>query len=93
MAVPVAGARPLTDTRLGARTVHPTRMAPDDDADPEVPIVCADCGTTSRVPLPEVAEAVERHNDQLHDGEAVAEVDPSITEELADIVADELGLS
>ncbi|ELZ09555.1 MULTISPECIES: hypothetical protein [Natrialba] len=57
-----------------------------------VPIVCDACETTSRVPLSNVADAVERHNAQLHDGEAVAEVDPDIADQIADLVATELGL-
>ncbi|MXV63330.1 hypothetical protein GS429_14900 [Natronorubrum sp. JWXQ-INN-674] len=60
--------------------------------DPRVPIVCPDCETTSRVPLPDVAETVERHNEQLHDGDDVATVDPDIADQIADLVADELGL-
>ncbi|ELY85289.1 MULTISPECIES: hypothetical protein [Natrialba] len=65
----------------------------DTDADsPRVPIVCDACETTSRVPLSAVADAVERHNTQLHDGEAVAEVDPDIADRIADLVATELGL-
>jgi len=63
-----------------------------DDDDPDVPVVCSACETTSRVPLPEVADTIERHNDRLHDGESVAEVDPDLADQLADIVAEELGL-
>ncbi|ELZ12332.1 hypothetical protein NP511_15710 [Natrinema thermotolerans] len=66
--------------------------ANDSDETPRVPIVCPDCETTSRVPLSDVADAIERHNDQLHDGDAVAEVDPEIADRIADLVADELGL-
>lgn len=64
---------------------------PDDD-DPRVPIVCPECETTSRVPLPSVAEAVARHNENQHDGQEVATVDPDVADRLADLVADELGL-
>lgn len=60
--------------------------------EPQVPIVCEECGTRTRVPLSEVAGAVARHNEGLHDGEAVAEVDPELAEHLADLVAEELGL-
>lgn len=59
---------------------------------PRVPIVCPDCETTSRVPLSDVADAIERHNDQLHDGDDVAEVDPDVADRIADLVATELGL-
>ena len=64
----------------------------DDADDPTVPIDCPECGTTTRVPLEDVADSVERHNEQLHDGEDVARVDPEITEQLADLVADDMGL-
>ncbi|WP_049924080.1 hypothetical protein, partial [Halopiger djelfimassiliensis] len=63
-----------------------------DDDTPKVPIVCSDCETTSRVPLADVADAIERHNDQLHDGNDVAEVDPDVADRIADLVASELGL-
>lgn len=59
--------------------------------DPEVPVVCPECGTTTRVPLDEVADAVERHDERLHDGEDVAEVDPDVSDRLADLVAEEMG--
>jgi len=65
-------------------------MAGDDE--PAVPVICSDCETTTRVALPDVADAIERHNDQLHDGEQVAEVDPDISEHLADLVAEDLEL-
>lgn len=68
-------------------------MAGDtDDEPPRVPIHCPACETTTDVPLPDVADAVERHNDQLHDGEAVAEVDPDLADRVADLVAEDLGL-
>ena len=66
--------------------------AADDSDEPRVPIVCPDCETTSRVSLPDVADAIERHNAQLHDGEDVARVDPDVADRIADLVADELGL-
>jgi len=62
------------------------------DDDPTVPIVCPACETTTRVPLPSVADAVERHNASVHDGESIAEVDPAVSERLADLVADDMGL-
>jgi hypothetical protein len=37
--------------------------------------VCPDCDTRTKVPFPDVEDAVARHNEQLHDGEAVAAVD------------------
>ena len=62
------------------------------DDDPRVPIVCPECDTSSRIPLPDVADAVARHNDRLHDGEDVARVDPDIVEHIADLAATDLGL-
>jgi len=62
------------------------------DDDPTVPIVCTACETTTRVPLADVADAVERHNESVHDGEDLATVDPDIRERLADLVAEDMGL-
>lgn len=64
----------------------------DDDTPPEVPIVCPECGTETRIPLDDVADVLQRHNDQLHDGEEVAEVDPAVRSHLTDMVAEDLGL-
>ena len=60
--------------------------------EPSVPIVCDECETETRVPLDDLAGALERHNDTKHDGESVAEVDPAIKDRLADLVAEDLGL-
>ncbi|ERH11250.1 MAG: hypothetical protein J07HX64_03034 [halophilic archaeon J07HX64] len=60
--------------------------------EPTVPVLCPECDTTTRMPISEVADSVERHNEQMHDGEDVAQVDPEIAEELQDIVAEDLGL-
>ncbi|WIV66516.1 hypothetical protein [Natrialbaceae archaeon AArc-T1-2] len=60
--------------------------------EPRVPIVCPECETTSRIPLADVADSLERHNAQLHDGEAIARVDPDVADRIADLVAEELGL-
>ncbi|MEF8856591.1 MAG: hypothetical protein V5A16_04130 [Haloplanus sp.] len=62
------------------------------DDDPTVPIVCPACETTTRVPLADVADAVERHNEGVHDGEEVAAVDPAVADRLADLVAEDMGL-
>lgn len=62
------------------------------DDEPHVPVVCPECGSESRVPLSNLDDAVERHNDNLHDGDAVARVDPAIADELTDMVAEDLGL-
>ncbi len=63
------------------------------DGGPRVPVRCPACETTTRVALDEVADAVARHNEQLHDGEAVAEVDPEVADHLLDLVAEDMGLS
>jgi len=65
-------------------------MASDDT--PEVPIVCTECDTRTRVPLPAAGDRIERHNRQLHDGEDVAEVDPAVAEHVLDMVAQDLEL-
>jgi len=62
------------------------------DADPTVPIVCSQCDTRTELPIPEVADTIEQHNERLHDGEDVAQVDPEIAEEITDLVAEDLGL-
>lgn len=65
----------------------------DDAGGPRVPIVCSECETTTAVPVAEVGEALARHNDRLHDGRTVAEVDPAIRERVADLAAADLGLT
>ena len=67
-------------------------MVDTDEDVPDIPVVCQDCNTRTKVPFPEVEDAVARHNEQLHDGEAVAEVDPDVLDQLADFVAEDLGL-
>ncbi len=70
-------------------------MAPSadgSDTDPQVPIFCPDCETTSRVSLPDVADAIDRHNEHVHDGDDVASVDPDIADRIADLAAKDLGL-
>lgn len=64
----------------------------NDTDDPTVPIVCESCGTRSRVPLADLRESLDKHNDHRHDGEEVAQVDPVLADELADQVAADLGL-
>lgn len=67
-------------------------MTDADEDVPDIPVVCQDCNTRTKVPFPEVEDAVARHNEQLHDGEAVAAVDPDVLDQLADFVAEDLGL-
>ncbi len=64
----------------------------DESDSPRIPIVCPSCETRTRVPFSEVENAVTRHNDAIHDGEAVATVDPDVFDRLADYVATDLGL-
>jgi hypothetical protein len=66
-------------------------MSTSEDA-PEVPIVCPECGTTSRIPVDDLPESLDRHNEQLHGGEEIARIDPDIADQLQDIVAEDLGL-
>lgn len=63
-----------------------------DQETPTVPIRCAACETETRVPLSELAETLDRHNEQQHDGEEIAEVDPDVADQVATLVAEELGL-
>lgn len=62
-----------------------------DDEPPTAPVICEACGTTNRVPLPEVADTIERHNERVHGGAEEAEVDPDVADKLADLVARDLG--
>ncbi|WP_138005335.1 hypothetical protein [Halalkalirubrum salinum] len=67
-------------------------MTTQADDEPQVPIVCEECGTDTRVPLSELADTLDRHNERAHDGEQIAVVDPAITEHIADLAAEDLGL-
>ena len=60
--------------------------------DPQVPVVCPECGTETAVALSELAETLERHNETRHDGEECAQVDPDLAAELQDLVAKDMGL-
>jgi hypothetical protein len=62
------------------------------DTEPMIPIVCETCGTETRVPLSTLEESLRKHNSSRHDGEAVAEVAPEVADELASMVAEDLGL-
>lgn len=68
-------------------------MPTDSDEEPRVPIVCDDCETTSRVPLSDAAETIAKHNEQLHDGDDIAQIDPDIVSHVTDLAAEDLGLS
>lgn len=65
-------------------------MSDADDEPVEVPVVCPECGTETRVAIDDLAETVESHNERLHDGEEVASVDPDLADHLLDLVADDL---
>jgi hypothetical protein len=64
----------------------------ESDSEPTVPILCEACGTETQLPLSEVGETLERHNEQRHDGDEIAQVDPAIADELANLVAEDLDL-
>jgi hypothetical protein len=66
-------------------------MSESEDS-PTVPIICPACETTTRIPVDELAESLDRHNEQMHDGEEIAHVDPDIAEQLQDLVAEDMGL-
>ncbi|KAB1194624.1 MULTISPECIES: hypothetical protein [Haloferax] len=68
-------------------------MPSDDDDAPLVPIVCEACETTSRIPLSDVPDTIQKHNDQLHDGEDIAQVDPEIVRHVTDLAAEDIGVS
>jgi len=59
---------------------------------PEIPVVCPACETRTQVPFEDVEAAVARHNEQLHGGDAVAEVDPDVLDALTDQLGREMGL-
>ena len=66
-------------------------MTADTD-DPEVPILCEECGTETTIPLSEVGEMLETHNENRHDGEQCAQVDPELADRIQDLVAEDMGL-
>lgn len=59
---------------------------------PTVPIICPECETTTRISVDDVADSLQRHNEQLHDGEEVAHIDPDIADQIQNMVAEDLGL-
>lgn len=63
-----------------------------DDQTTDVPVVCPECGTNTRVPVDDARATVDRHNDRLHGGDAVASIDPTLKDELARLVAEDLEL-
>ena len=64
----------------------------DETDDPRIPIVCDKCGTETTVRLSDVADQLSTHNENRHDGEACAEVDPTLKAQIQDLVAKDIGL-
>ena len=64
----------------------------DESGDPAVPIICEECGTETTVPLSDLETQLDRHNQNRHDGEKEATVDPALKSQLQDLVAEDLGL-
>lgn len=62
------------------------------DDGPDVPIYCPACDTTTRVPLADLEERIDRHNESVHDGEEHAQVDPELAEAFQDLVVEDMGL-
>jgi len=67
----------------------PTGMS-DDDHDPAVPVVRPDCDTETHIPLDDLPGKLDRHNEQRHDGEEVAQMDPDLADRLLDLAADDV---
>lgn len=67
-------------------------MPGTDDEEPSFPVICAECETETRVGLSDLEAAIDRHNDQLHDGEEVAQIDPAVADEMLDLAAEDMGL-
>jgi hypothetical protein len=66
-------------------------MGTDEDL-PEIPVICDECNTRTHIAFEDVEESVRRHNEQLHDGDSVATVDPDVLDHLVDQVAEDLDL-
>jgi len=64
----------------------------NDDDDPAIPIICEACGTETTVPLDDVADQLARHNENRHDGQECAEVDPALKSRIQDLAARDIGL-
>ncbi|AEN04678.1 hypothetical protein [Halolamina sp.] len=62
------------------------------DDGPLVPIDCPACETTTKVPLDDLAERIEAHNESVHDGEEHARVDPELAAAFQDLVVEDMGL-
>lgn len=67
-------------------------MSGNSEDAPQVTIECPECGTESKVALSDAADRLDSHNERVHDGEAVARLDPVVADRLADILAEEMGI-
>lgn len=67
-------------------------MPGPDDEEPSFPVVCPECDTETRVALSDLEDAIDRHNDQLHDGDDVAQIDPAVADAVLDLAAEDMGL-
>jgi hypothetical protein len=67
-------------------------MANEDDDIPRIRLLCPVCGTDARVPVTDVKERVDRHNESVHDGESVAGIDPAVADHLLDLIAEDMGI-
>ncbi|SDX92077.1 hypothetical protein [Halopenitus persicus] len=82
----------MSDTSETDDSVDGIGRTDADGDEPTVPIRCSACETTTRVPLSSLADAIDRHNRNRHDGKEIAEVAPGIADRLADLVARDMGL-
>lgn len=55
-------------------------------------MVCPECDTETSVALSDLEAAIDRHNDQLHDGDEVAQIDPAVADHVLDLAAEDMGL-
>lgn len=60
--------------------------------EPLVPIMCEICETEAKIPLELVESRLKTHNNRQHDGEEYAVVDPIVSNHLANLIAEDLGL-
>jgi hypothetical protein len=44
------------------------------------------------VALSDLEGSIDRHNDQLHDGDDVAQIDPAVADHVLDLAAEDMGL-
>ena len=83
------GTEPVFAAATESKTVS---MSGSEDDPPRVPVICEECATESMVPFPEVESTIDAHNERRHDGEPIAEIEPSVKSRLQDVLAEEMGL-